>query len=63
VSFAALLDESAARAQAAKINVNGRGARVVAGIVSGTTVYRIVLGCSLTAPRPRPQPRPGDAHR
>jgi len=44
VSFAALLDESAARAQAAKINVNGRGARVVAGIVSGTTVYRIVLG-------------------
>jgi hypothetical protein len=44
VSFAALLDETQARAQAAKINVNGRAARVVAGIVSGTTVYRIVLG-------------------
>jgi len=24
--------------------VNGRGARVVTGIVSGTTVYRIVVG-------------------
>jgi sporulation related protein len=44
VSFAALLDEAKAREQATKINVNGRAARVVAGIVSGTTVYRIVLG-------------------
>lgn len=44
VSFATLLDESKAREQAAKINVNGRGARVVTGIVSGTTVYRIVVG-------------------
>ena len=44
VSFATLLDESRAREQAAKINVNGRGARVVTGIVSGTTVYRIVVG-------------------
>ena len=44
VSFAALLDEVQARAQAAKISVNGRAAHVVAGIVSGTTVYRVVLG-------------------
>jgi hypothetical protein len=44
VSFAALLDESRAREQAAKITVNGRAARVITGIVSGTTVYRIVLG-------------------
>ena len=44
VSFAALLDEAQARERASKINVNGRAARVVAGIVSGTTVYRIVLG-------------------
>jgi cell division septation protein DedD len=44
VSFAALLDEARAREQAAKISVNGRAARVVAGIVSGTTVYRVVLG-------------------
>ncbi|HEV8214683.1 MAG TPA: SPOR domain-containing protein, partial [Gemmatimonadaceae bacterium] len=44
VSFATLLDESRAREQAAKINVNGRSARVVTGIVSGTTVYRIVVG-------------------
>jgi hypothetical protein len=44
VSFAALLDESQAREQAVKIIVNGRAARVVAGIVSGTTVYRVVLG-------------------
>ena len=44
VSFSALLDESQARDQAAKITVNGRAARVVTGIVSGTTVYRVVLG-------------------
>jgi cell division protein FtsN len=44
VSFAALLSESQAREQAAKITVNGRPARVITGIVSGTTVYRIVLG-------------------
>jgi len=44
VSFAALLDEAQARDRAAKISVNGRAARVVTGIVSGTTVYRIVLG-------------------
>jgi cell division septation protein DedD len=44
VSFATLLDEAQAREQATKINVNGRAARVVSGIVSGTTVYRIVLG-------------------
>jgi hypothetical protein len=44
VSFATLLDETQARERATKINVNGRAARVVAGIVSGTTVYRIVLG-------------------
>ncbi len=44
VSFSALLDEAQAREQAAKITVNGRAARVVTGIVSGTTVYRVVLG-------------------
>ena len=44
VSFATLLDETQAREQAQKINVNGRAARVVTGIVAGTTVYRIVLG-------------------
>jgi hypothetical protein len=44
VSFSALLDETQAREQAAKITVNGRAARVVTGIVSGTTVYRVVLG-------------------
>ena len=44
VSFATLLDEALARDRAAKINVNGRTARVITGIVSGTTVYRIVLG-------------------
>lgn len=44
VSFSALLDEAQARAQAGKITVNGRAAHVVTGIVSGTTVYRVVLG-------------------
>ena len=44
VSFATLLDEAQARGQAAKISVSGRAAHVVTGIVSGTTVYRVVLG-------------------
>ena len=44
ISFAALLDESAARAQAAKISVEGRSARVVMGTSSGVTVYRVVMG-------------------
>lgn len=44
VSFATLLDETQARERATKITVNGRTARVITGIVSGTTVYRIVLG-------------------
>jgi hypothetical protein len=44
VSFAALLNESAARAQAAKITVEGRSARVVTGTSNGVTVYRVVLG-------------------
>jgi hypothetical protein len=44
VSFAALLNESKAREQAAKITVNGQPARVVTSITDGTAVYRVVLG-------------------
>jgi cell division protein FtsN len=44
VSFAALLNEAAARAQAAKITVEGHTARVVTGTSSGVTVFRVVLG-------------------
>ena len=44
VSFAAVLSESVAREQAAKIVVEGHQARVVTGTTSGVTVYRVVLG-------------------
>jgi DNA-binding beta-propeller fold protein YncE len=44
VSFAVLLDEAKARAQAAKIVVDGKTARVVTGVTDGTAVYRVVLG-------------------
>jgi YVTN family beta-propeller protein len=44
VSFAALLNETKAREQAAKINVNGEAARVVTNVTDGTAVYRVVLG-------------------
>jgi septal ring-binding cell division protein DamX len=44
VSFAVLLDESKAQAQAAKISVDGKSARVVTSITDGTAVYRVVLG-------------------
>jgi hypothetical protein len=44
VSFAVLLDEAKAREQAAKIAVQGKTARVVTSVTSGTTVYRVVLG-------------------
>jgi cell division septation protein DedD len=44
VSFAALLDEAKAAAEAAKIVVEGKAARVVTSVTSGTAVYRIVLG-------------------
>lgn len=44
VSFAVLLDAAKARAQAAKIVVEGNTARVVTGVTDGTAVYRVVLG-------------------
>jgi hypothetical protein len=44
VSFATLLSEPAARAEASKITVDGLQARVVPSTVSGQTVYRVVLG-------------------
>ena len=44
VSFAAVLNETAARDQAAKIVVEGHQARVITSATSGVTVYRVVLG-------------------
>jgi cell division septation protein DedD len=44
VSFAAVLNETVAREQAAKIVVDGHQARIVTGTTSGMTVYRVVLG-------------------
>jgi hypothetical protein len=44
VSFAVLLDEAKARAEAAKIVVDGRSAHVVTGVTDGTAVFRVVLG-------------------
>ncbi|MGH7617587.1 MAG: SPOR domain-containing protein [Gemmatimonadaceae bacterium] len=44
VSFAVLLDAAKAQAQATKIVVDGRSARVVTGVTDGTAVYRVVLG-------------------
>jgi septal ring-binding cell division protein DamX len=44
LSFASLLNESAARALAAHIRVDGRPPRVVAGSRDGVTIYRVVLG-------------------
>ncbi len=44
VSFAALLNESAAREQASKISVNGQTARVVTSMTNGMAVYRVILG-------------------
>lgn len=44
VSFAAVLNETVARDQAAKIIVEGHQARVVTTMTSGVTVYRVVLG-------------------
>ena len=44
VSFATLLSEQGARAEASRLNVDGEQARVVASIVSGRPVYRVVLG-------------------
>jgi hypothetical protein len=44
VSFATMLSEVRARAMADSIDVNGRRARVVAGMRDGVTVFRVVLG-------------------
>jgi hypothetical protein len=44
VSFAVLLDETAARDQAAKITAEGRTARVMTSMIASTTVYRVVMG-------------------
>ena len=44
VSFAALLDESKAREQAAQISVDGQTARVVTTVTDGIAIYRVVLG-------------------
>ncbi len=44
LSFAVLLDEAAARAQAAKTVVEGQTARVVTGTSDGTPIFRVVLG-------------------
>jgi hypothetical protein len=44
VSFAVLLNETRARAQAAKIVIEGQTARVVTSVSDGTTVFRVVLG-------------------
>ncbi len=44
LSFASLLSESAARTLAARIRVDGRPPRIVAGSRDGITIYRVVLG-------------------
>ena len=44
VAFAVLLDEKAARDQAANITAEGRSARVMTSMIANTTVYRIVMG-------------------
>lgn len=44
VSFASLLSESAARAMAERIRVDGRRPRVVASASDGVTIYRVVIG-------------------
>ena len=48
MSFAVLLNEPKARELAAKINVDGKPARVVTGVNEGTAVYRVVLGPYMT---------------
>lgn len=44
VSFASLLSESAARAMAERIQIDGRRPRVVATTSDGVTIYRVVTG-------------------
>jgi cell division septation protein DedD len=44
VSFASLLSESAARALADRIRIDGRRPRVVATTSDGVTIYRVVAG-------------------
>jgi hypothetical protein len=44
VSFAAILDETKARALASRIRVDGQTPRITASERSGTTLYRVVLG-------------------
>ncbi len=44
VSFAALLDEKAARALAAAIRVNGQAPRITTSDRAGRTLYRVVMG-------------------
>jgi cell division septation protein DedD len=44
VSFAVLLNEAKARELAAKITVDGKPARVVAGVNEGIPVFRVILG-------------------
>jgi cell division septation protein DedD len=44
VSFATLLSEPAARAEASRVKVDGEQARVVTSSVGGRPVYRVVLG-------------------
>lgn len=44
LSFASLLSESAARALAERIRVDGRPPRIVAGSRDGITIYRVVMG-------------------
>ncbi|MBM4194614.1 MAG: SPOR domain-containing protein, partial [Gemmatimonadetes bacterium] len=44
LSFAALLDEQRARAQAATIRIDGRPARVVGTPRDGTMIWRVVAG-------------------
>jgi len=44
VSFAAILDETQARALAARIRVDGQSPRIASSVRSGRTLYRVVLG-------------------
>jgi hypothetical protein len=44
LSFASLLSESAARSLAARVRVDGRPPRIVAGSRDGITIYRVVMG-------------------
>jgi hypothetical protein len=44
LSFASLLSESAARSLAARVRVDGRPPRIIAGTRDGITIYRVVMG-------------------